>query len=356
MTAAGYRGTTRVSEKAVRTIAVRAATEALPVGSTPNRASVKVRGGRAHVHLDVRLHRPDALAVTVGDLQEYVAERTRNLTGLHCGRPGVRVTGLTLSSPETPSPSAATATTASGTAATPRTPRRRWSQRRLPAAILSLAGSTAFGAVALDVSRVRFQGRPAAAWRRTLVSWAADIETEPLVSALAAGSALVAGVLLMLVALLPGHRRRWTISSAPALSASVDRTVVETLLRDAVGAVSGIGPVTVRVSRRTAAVRATLTFGDQEAALAEAQHAAHQALATCRLARPPRLRLSVHSATSDVPLPGDRSAPQPSGPSLAPGPSPAPVPAPGSASARFHAPRTPKDDTPPITIHEGADL
>ncbi|MFD4370696.1 DUF6286 domain-containing protein [Streptomyces sp. NPDC058527] len=138
---------------------------------------------------------------------------------------------------------------------------------------------------------------------------------------------------MILMALTPGHRRRWTVSSAPARTASVDRTVIETLLRDAVGAVSGIGPVEVRVSRRTAAVRATLTSEDRETALAEAQQAAHQALSACRLARPPRLRVAVRTTVPEVP-----------------------VPEPGSVSGRFGAPRTPKDDdTPSIAIREGAD-
>ncbi|MFF9066353.1 DUF6286 domain-containing protein [Streptomyces sp. NPDC014891] len=239
-------------------------------------------------------------------------------------------------------------------------------------AFLSLAGSLLLGAVALDIAGFPLHGRPLTAWWRAGVAWAADHGFGTLLFAFAAGAAVGLAVLLILLALFPGHRRRWTVSSGTALTSSVDRKVIEGFLRDAVGAVEGCGHLTVRMSRRTCTVRATLMFGDREAALAEAQGAAQQAMTACRLVRPPRLRVVVDTVAPLV----VQAKPEPHAspvPALAPDPAehggadpghgigPGHTPGPDLArpqdsdGVRFGAPRRPKDDSPTPTIRQGAD-
>ncbi|MGW2304121.1 DUF6286 domain-containing protein [Streptomyces sp. NPDC001809] len=235
-------------------------------------------------------------------------------------------------------------------------------------AFLSLIGSLVLGALALDLAGFRFHGRPPAAWWSAGAAWAADHGSGNLLPAVAAGVTAGFAVLLILLALLPGHRRRWTVSSGPGLTSSVDRKVVEGLLRDAVGAVEGIGPVAVRMNRRTATVRATLMFGDREAALAEAQRGADRAVAACRLVRPPRLRVVVGTlappAVRPNPAPNPAPATDPAEPGtvgtrseLGPGHIPrSDLPRrPESDRAPFSAPRRPKDDSPTTTSRQGAD-
>ncbi|MGW1930352.1 DUF6286 domain-containing protein [Streptomyces sp. NPDC001919] len=367
------RGITRVSEKALRAIAVGAASEALSAGSSAQRLTARLRGHSAHLSLEVRLHRPESLTEAVAGLQDHVARRTGQLTGLPCERPGVRVTRLTLPVPRPPDLSEGVE---EGAARVARRPRRCWSQRRGPMAVLALAGSLLLGTLALDIAGFPLHGRPLTAWWRAGVTWTADHGFGPLLFAFAAGAAVGLAVLLILLALLPGHRGRWTVSSGPALTSTVDRKVTEGLLRDAVGAVEGIGHLRVRMNRRTATVRATLMFGDRETALAEAQGAAQQAMTACRLVRPPRLRVVVDTIAppavqakpephaSSTPAPDPDPDPDPrehgkAGPSrgLDPGPTPGPDPArpQDSDGARFGAPRRPKDDSPTPTIRQGAE-
>ncbi|MBK3576460.1 Asp23/Gls24 family envelope stress response protein [Streptomyces sp. MBT65] len=109
MTTAAQRGTTTVSDKAVRKIAERAAVEALADrGATAVRGIAKgsagVRGLGADVAVDVALPYPAPRAETVRRLQEHVGSRTRQLTGLDVTRPRVGVTALT------PPPADSTAT------------------------------------------------------------------------------------------------------------------------------------------------------------------------------------------------------------------------------------------------------
>ncbi len=83
MTDAAVRGTTTVSEKAVRKIAERAAAEALPGFARPSaRGSASVRGRRAVVSLGVTLPYPAPLASTAERVERHVTDRTGRLTGL----------------------------------------------------------------------------------------------------------------------------------------------------------------------------------------------------------------------------------------------------------------------------------
>ncbi|WEH12607.1 DUF6286 domain-containing protein [Streptomyces sp. VNUA24] len=295
MTAAARRGTTIVSERAVRTIAERAAGETLPrpggTRSVPSaRAAASVRGGRADLTLGVTLPYPVPLAETVGHVQRHVVERTRQLTGLDVPTARLTVTALTPASsphpPEPPSPTEAGPTV--------RTPRRRWSRRRLPVALLTAATAVGCGALALDLVRVHLADRAPAAWRTAAVHWLSG--HGPGDPAVVVGGALMGltGVWMVVLALTPGRRRRSTVlSMAPRVDAAMDRSAVAALLREVLGSVEGVGAVRVTVRRRRVAVRAGLAFGDLGQARAAVTAGAHHALAACRLRRVPRLRVSV---------------------------------------------------------------
>ncbi|MEW2162780.1 DUF6286 domain-containing Asp23/Gls24 family envelope stress response protein [Streptomyces sp. NPDC007084] len=285
MTAPAVRGTTTVSEKAVRKIAERAASEALPDHVRPTaRGSAAVRGRRAAVSLGVTLPYPAPLAATAERVQRHVTDRTGRLTGLQLGPARVTVTGL--AGPARPS-----APTLVKPALTGPAPRRPWSARRVPAVCLALVAALACGAVAVDVLRVHLAGQQAAAWRTDLLDTLerrgpADL---PVLFGLVLA---VAGLWLCALALTPG--RRGLLSAAtPGLNAAVDRTAVASVIREAVADVPGIDQVRVRVGRRRARVRAALAFGERDGAAQAVVAAAHRALDDCVLRRAPRLRVSV---------------------------------------------------------------
>ncbi|KAA0942181.1 DUF6286 domain-containing Asp23/Gls24 family envelope stress response protein [Streptomyces apricus] len=307
MTAAGLRGALTVSDKAVRKIAERSATEATAgPGTGATKGSADVSGRRADVSVDVTLPYPTPLPEAVRSLQQHVTARTHQLTGLDIGTARVGVTALV--------PAPATAGTVSldkvsedevslddssgaGITQPPsagRTPRRWWSQRRLPTLLLTLAAAMVCGALALDLILVHAAHRPAAAWRTAALDWLSQHGPgDPTVTACAVAVAVL-GLLLIVLALAPGHRGLLTVTAPdPRLRAAVDRAAVASLVRDAVGATQGIGPVKVRVRHRRVTVRAGLAFGDRALAHHEVRHAAHRALEGCELRRVPRLRVKV---------------------------------------------------------------
>ncbi|MFD6285455.1 DUF6286 domain-containing Asp23/Gls24 family envelope stress response protein [Streptomyces sp. NPDC060205] len=346
MTTADRRGTTTVSEKAVRRIAERAATEAVPgpaagtgteSGTGPaagpaagagagtraraSKGSAAVHGRRADVSVDVTLPYPAPLPEAVRRLQDHVTARTHQLTGLDVTRARVGVTALVPgpapASTPVPGPDVAKSAPSAGAATDgpvtdradtdeppvgepsqplphSRTPLRWWSARRLPTLLLALSALAACGALAVDLILVHAAGRPAAAWRADALHWLARHGPgEATVTACAVAVALL-GLIMVVLALTPGHRGLLTVTTpAPNLWAAMDRTAVAALVRDAVGQTQGIGAVKVRVRRRTVSVRAALAFGDRARALDEARHTARRALESCHLRRPPRLRIRV---------------------------------------------------------------
>ncbi|MCD7440783.1 DUF6286 domain-containing protein [Streptomyces lincolnensis] len=297
MTAAGRPGTTTVAERAVRKVAERAATEALPDGAhgRPAKGAASVRGTRAQVSLGVTLPYPAPLAGTVRSVQQHVTGRTRQLTGLDVPTVGIEVTSL--APPRATGgavPPADPADPADEQAPDSRTPRRCWSRRRVPAALLAAAAATACGALAFDLVRVHLAHRPAAAWRVSTVHWLSGHGPGDASVVVAGAATALLGLGMVLLAVTPGLRRRSTVRvPAPRVEATVDRSAVRALVRDAVSEVAGIGAVRVRVRRRRFTVRAGLAFGDRAGARADVTAAAGDALASCRLRRPPRLRVVV---------------------------------------------------------------
>jgi len=297
MTTAGSRGTTTVSDRAVRRIAGRAATEAVSgPGTGATGASAGVRGRRADVRVDVTLPYPAPLPETVRRLQDHVTARTGQLTGLDVTRTRVGVTALVPAPvaagpvPRESSPPAGRAEASTDS----RTPLRWWSRRRVPTLLLTLAAAVACGALAGDVLRVHAAGRPAAAWRTGTLHWLSQHGPGDAPVTAGAGAIAVLGAVMIFLALAPGHRGLLTVSvPGTRLRAAVDRTAVAVLIRDAVGGTRGIGPVRVRVRRRRVTVRAGLDFGDRALALDEARHTARRVLEDCMLRRVPRLHVDV---------------------------------------------------------------
>ncbi|MFJ5640357.1 DUF6286 domain-containing protein [Streptomyces sp. NPDC093223] len=313
MTAAARRGSTTVADRVVRRIAEQAAGEALAdrPAARPATGAASVRGGRARVALAVTLPYPAPLGETVRGVQRHVAGRTRELTGLDLSVPRITVTAL--------EPAAVRDRAPAASAAPPegRAPRRVWSTRGVPVALQAAVATAACAALALDLVLVHVGHRPAAAWRVAAVHWLAGHRPgDPSVVALGALAALL-GLWAVVLAVTPGLRGRSTVCApAPRVVASVDRPAVEALVRDAVGAVPGIGAVRVRARRRVR-VRVTLSYGDRARARADVVAAAEEALASCALRRHRAVRARVTPAAAWRP-------PEPS--PVAPEPVPAPSP------------------------------
>ncbi|WP_030813473.1 DUF6286 domain-containing Asp23/Gls24 family envelope stress response protein, partial [Streptomyces sp. NRRL F-2799] len=308
MTAPERRGTTTVSDRAVRRIAGRAVTEALP-GRTARAtgSSAAVRGGRAEITVDVALPYPAPLTPTVRRLQDHVTARTGELTGLDVRPAGVGVTALT---PDRMTELKDATETAPSRG---RVPRRWWAQRRLPLGVLTLLATLTCGALATDLILVHTGHRPAALWRTGTLHWLyVHGPGEPPVTAAALGCALL-GVWLIVLAVTPGRRGLLTAHSpAPATRVAVDRGTVAALLRDTAAGTEGVDTVAVRVRRRRATVRAALAFGDRAAARDQITDAARRVLAECGLRRPLRLRVAVRPLPVWAP-PSAEAAPAPLG-------------------------------------------
>ncbi|MFF3756051.1 DUF6286 domain-containing protein [Streptomyces sp. NPDC002185] len=287
MTEAAERGTTTITDRAVRKIAQRAAGEVLPPSlAGAARGSARVRGRRAGVTLRVALPYPTPLSETARQVREHVADRTRELTGLDVPPPRLTVSRLATSAPA-PAPAPPPGAVRPG-------PRYWWSARRVPTAVLLLVGTAVAATVTADVLRVRVLHHHPAAWRLRAVDWLSG--HGPGDPAVTAGSlvAVALGVWLLVLALTPGRRRQLALGTAASgVRGAVDRKAVAALVQDAVDEVNGLTGVRVRVGRRRVLVRARLAFGERGDALRHAVAAAEGAVERCRLRRPPRCRVVV---------------------------------------------------------------
>lgn len=311
MTTPAQRGTTVVSDKAVRKVAERAAAEIAPArrtGGGPVKGTATVRGRRADVSVEVCLPYPTPLPETVRRLQSHVTSRTGELTGLDIGTARVGVTAL-LPAPAVADRAGAAAEAPAGPA---RTPLRWWAQRRVPMALLTLVATGACGALALDLVLVHLAHRRAASWRTGLMDGLSRHGPGDPAVAVGGGVLAVLGLLMILLALTPGRRGLLPmVSPHPRVGAAVDRSAVALTVRDSVGDVQGIDSVRVRVRRRRIKVRAQLAFGARDMARRAAEDAIRRALEDCRLGRAPKPRLKVR------PCPAWEPGPDTSGPTRA---------------------------------------
>ncbi|MFE2478041.1 DUF6286 domain-containing protein [Streptomyces sp. NPDC059389] len=294
MIAPAARGSTTISDKAVRKIAERAAGEVLPAPLAGTaRGSATVHGRSASVALDVALPYPAPLSDTLRSVQQHVTERTHQLTGLEVASPHVSVTrlaGLKTGADE----SAPTAPTDAPTPGGTRSARRWWSARRAPMAVVVLVAAAVCAAVTADVIRVRATHHTAAAWRLRAVDWLAGHGPGDPAVTIAAVVAAAAGTWLLAMAFTPGRRGQLPLTAADGHEiVVVDRSTVSALVRDAVGASDGVEAVRVRTGRRRLTVRASLAFGDRETALRQATDATDRVLADCPLGRAPRRKVTI---------------------------------------------------------------
>ncbi|WP_127467703.1 DUF6286 domain-containing protein [Streptomyces sp. B27] len=290
---AGERGTTTVAPRAVRRIAERAAAEALPDGGSVTRGSATVRGASARIAVDVRLPYPVRADEAAQRVRERAEARTAALTGLSVPRAAVRVDALTVAA--TPAMMTHGAPGVLEAVEAPEMvpgPRIR-AERRVPSAVLAVAGAVACGLVLADVVAVRLGGPPAG-WRTAVLDWAAA--HGPADSAVRVGGAVaaLAGVWLLGCALLPGARRRLRMGApAPELRAQLDRTAAARILRERALRVSGVVGARVGVRRRRARVRVVVGYGEPEEVRSEAVRVLNAGLAELGLARTPVLRIGV---------------------------------------------------------------
>ncbi|WP_167532656.1 DUF6286 domain-containing Asp23/Gls24 family envelope stress response protein [Streptomyces alboniger] len=299
-TPAADRGSTTVSERAVRRIAERAATEALAPGEVHvGRGSAAVRGRRARVGVAVTLPYPAVLDEAGERVRSYVADRTAGLTGLVVPSTRVRVRELRVRERERERERA------EGTVALPSEGASRegrawrpWSQRRFPVAVLALLCAALCGLLLYDVVSVHAGDRSPARWRAHLMDWLVthgpDRGAWP--GAAMAAAVFLLGVALLVLAVTPGRRRLLPMARPDAgVRAVLDRRAVASLLRDAVAETPGVTRVRVGVGRRRARVRAGLGFGPPGPARRAVAEAAEETLAACGLAK--SLRLSVRVRT-----------------------------------------------------------
>ncbi|MFJ4584978.1 DUF6286 domain-containing protein [Streptomyces echinatus] len=177
--------------------------------------------------------------------------------------------------------------------------RRKWSARRVTAALVAAVILVAAVAALADVIAVR-AGRPAAAWRRHLAD---ELATRPVDDVwMLTGSAVAAavGVWLMVLALTPGQRRWLPLRSpadCPRVRAFLDRDGAAVLLRDAAMRVPGVGSARVLVGRHRIQARADVRFRDPRQVKDDLAAVLAEECDRLALARPPRVVVRLRRRT-----------------------------------------------------------
>jgi len=306
------RGTTRIADRAVARIAARAARDALVPHTRPGhhphapRARITTGSGAVRVALQVRLPYPADLAAICTRLQDDVALRLGELTGLQvreitvdieqCNVESTTATPTPAVDLTKPPPHPGTGGTAlvggdgSATADTSRLPHRWWAARRIPSALtagLVLAGSLLLIYKVVAAGRDHPTGWVGAAFAQGLAD-------RPLGDAwviVVAAVCVALGLWMIMAALMPGGRRTLPLrppEEDPALRAGLGRAAAATALRDAALSVAGVTAVRVRVRRRIT-VRAITGFGDPQRIETELTQVLNQARDGLGLAHPPAL-------------------------------------------------------------------
>ncbi|MFF5860204.1 DUF6286 domain-containing protein [Streptomyces sp. NPDC012751] len=177
--------------------------------------------------------------------------------------------------------------------------RRKWSARRITAALVAAVILVAAVATLVDVIAVR-AGRPAAAWRRHLADELATRPVDDVWMLTGAAVAAVVGVWLIFLALTPGQRRWLPLRSpagCPRLRAFVDRDGAAVLLRDAALRVPGVGAAYVLVGRHRIKARADVRFRDPRQVKDDLTTVLAEECDRLALARPPRIAVRVRQRT-----------------------------------------------------------
>jgi len=284
-----------VADRVVRRVAQRAATEALPDCDVKSAsATVANRGTRAAVSIDIAIPYQAELDQCGRHVQQCVRERTATLTGLNMSQTRVHVSVLTMPRRTRP----LDAQLADETADAPQSSisgrtRRTWSERRLPSALVALAGALACALLLHDFVFLRFEGRTQSPWRSVLLRWLSTHGPGDYTLALGTAMAFL-GIGMVLLAVLPGQRRQLAMRpEAGGVRPTLDQAAAEQMMHQAVMNVPGVSQVRVRLRRRRARVKAVVKFGDPEAVHRAAVTAANRTLTAYGLGRSPRLRLRL---------------------------------------------------------------
>lgn len=172
--------------------------------------------------------------------------------------------------------------------------RRSWSPRRNAAALTALVLLGAAGALLYEEILVKNDHR-AHSWR----TWVSDQLAQRTLDdpwVVAASSVVCAlGLLLLILAVTPGLRRRLALKAegTSGLRADLDRRGVGVMLRRAALETPGVQEAKVKVGRRRARLRAVVSFGNRdevEAALTERLVQERQRLG---LVRPPLVKVRI---------------------------------------------------------------
>ncbi|WP_051109161.1 DUF6286 domain-containing Asp23/Gls24 family envelope stress response protein [Actinomadura flavalba] len=284
MTAPAERGATEIAPRAVRRIAEGAASEA---GVRATGAHAEVTGRRARVEVRVGLPYPARLGPEAGRVRDHVRERTGRLTGLDVRAAKVTVDRLDLreGNVRRTRPSAA-----------PGVARRRWWSARPSARVVPVPAGVAVALLAVEVLVARLPGHRPWRGRAAAVDLLYRYGPGDAAVTVAAVVMVAVGCWLVALAVTPGRGR---LAAGPdAVRADVGRRTVAALVGDEVRQVPGVNAANVRVRRKKVRVRASLTFGDRDAARERVRGAAREALTECRLGAEPRLRVSVRPAPS----------------------------------------------------------
>ncbi|WP_416975290.1 DUF6286 domain-containing protein [Streptomyces sp. 4F14] len=171
--------------------------------------------------------------------------------------------------------------------------RRFWSPRRAPAALTAVLVLAGAGLLLYDIAAVRAD-RPAMRWRRELAHQLAQRPLDDTWVLTGAGIATALGLLLLALALTPGHRDVLPMRPThPDVRAGLHRDAASLVLRDRAMEVSGVQSVHVRMGRRRIDVRTVSHFRDLGEVRADLEATLAAALDGLGLAHPPALAVHV---------------------------------------------------------------
>ncbi|MFB6821172.1 DUF6286 domain-containing protein [Streptomyces virginiae] len=173
--------------------------------------------------------------------------------------------------------------------------RRFRSARRVPAALTALVVLGVAALFLYDLAAVR-AGRPGMDWRDDLADGLATHTPADLGVRLIAGALVLAGAVLLLLALAPGLRRILPMRppDRPAgVRAGLGRKDAAQILRDRAMEVSGVRSVRVKMGRSRVGVRATSHFRELDDVRADLDAVIAVGIEELGLAHPPQPRVRV---------------------------------------------------------------
>ncbi|WKD35300.1 DUF6286 domain-containing protein [Streptomyces xanthophaeus] len=187
------------------------------------------------------------------------------------------------------------AATDADTGSAPARARRFRSARRVPAGLTALVVLGVAVLFLYDLAALR-AGRPGMSWRRDLADQLAAHTPADLGVQLIAGALVLAGAVLLLLALAPGLRRilpMRTPDLRAGVRAGLGRKDAAQILRDRAMEVSGVRAVRVKVGRSHVGVRATSHFRELDDVRADLDEVLAVGIEELGLAHPPKPRVRV---------------------------------------------------------------